>query len=149
MIPEEEISMEKPEGPKIIAFLCNWCTYAAADLAGTARLTYPPNVRTVRIMCTGSLDPMYVLKAFLEGADGVLVGGCALGDCHYTSGNYKARRKVAILHEVLDAVGIEKSRLWLRWISASESGLYAETIREMTKAISAMGPSQVQARMIL
>jgi F420-non-reducing hydrogenase iron-sulfur subunit len=109
-------------------------------LAGTGRLTYPSNVRTVRIMCSGSLDPMYVVKAFLEGADGVLVGGCALGDCHYTSGNYKARRKVAVLREVLDAVGIERDRLWLRWISASEGGLFAETIREMTKAISAMGP---------
>ena len=141
--------MQDSENLKIIAFLCNWCTYAGADLAGTGRLTYPPNVRTIRLMCTGSLDPMYVVKAFLEGADGVLVGGCALGDCHYTSGNYKARRRVALLREVMDAVGIERDRLWLRWISASEGGLFAETIREMTKAISAMGPSPVQARMIL
>ncbi|MBN2032642.1 MAG: hydrogenase iron-sulfur subunit [Deltaproteobacteria bacterium] len=141
--------MEDSENFKIVAFLCNWCTYAAADLAGTGRLIYPPNVRTVRIMCSGSLDPMYVVKAFLEGADGVLVGGCALGDCHYTSGNYKARRKVAVLREVLDAVGIEKDRLWLRWISASESGLFSETIQQMTKAIKAMGPTLVQGRMIL
>jgi F420-non-reducing hydrogenase iron-sulfur subunit len=140
--------MQDSDDFKIIAFMCNWCTYAAADLAGTARLTYPSNVRTVRLMCTGSLDPMYVVKAFLEGADGVLVGGCALGDCHYTSGNYKARRRVALLWEVLDAVGIERDRLWLRWISASEGGLFAETIREMTEAIRALGPSAVQARMI-
>ena len=135
--------------PRIIAFLCNWCTYAGADLAGTARMTYPPNVRTVRLMCTGSLDPMYVVKAFLEGADGVLVSGCHPGDCHYTSGNYKARRRVALLWEVLDAVGIERDRLWLRWISASEGGVFAETIREMVKAISAKAPSPVKARMIL
>jgi len=141
--------MQDPENPKIIAFLCNWCTYAGADLAGTSRMTYPPNVRTVRLMCTGSLDPMYVVKAFLEGADGVLVGGCYPGDCHYTSGNYKARRRVALLWEVLDAVGIERDRLWLRWISASEGGVFAETIREMVSAISAKGPTPVQARMIL
>jgi F420-non-reducing hydrogenase iron-sulfur subunit len=141
--------MEKSQGPKIIAFLCNWCTYAGADLAGTARMTYPPNVRTVRLMCTGSLDPMYVVKAFLEGADGVLIGGCHPGDCHYTSGNFKARRRVALLWEVLDAVGIERDRLWLRWISASEGGVFAETIREMVKAISAKSSTPVQARMIL
>jgi F420-non-reducing hydrogenase iron-sulfur subunit len=141
--------MQNPEGPKIIAFLCNWCTYAGADLAGTARMTYPPNVRTVRLMCTGSLDPMYVVKAFLEGADGVLVGGCHPGDCHYTSGNFKARRRVTLLWEVLDAVGIERDRLWLRWISASEGGIFAETIREMVKTIGAKSSTPIQSRMIL
>lgn len=141
--------MQNSESPKIIAFLCNWCTYAGADLAGTARMSYPPNVRAVRLMCTGSMDPMYVVKAFLEGADGVLVGGCHPGDCHYTSGNYKARRRVALLWEVLDAVGIERDRLWLRWISASEGGVFAETIRDMVKAIGEKGPTPVQAQMIL
>jgi F420-non-reducing hydrogenase iron-sulfur subunit len=135
--------------PIIIAFLCNWCTYAGADLAGTARITYPPNVRTVRLMCTGSLDPMYVVKAFLEGADGVLVGGCHSGDCHYTSGNFKARRRVRLLWEILDALKIDHERLWLRWISASEGGLFAETIREMVASLKAKGPSPVQAEMIL
>jgi F420-non-reducing hydrogenase iron-sulfur subunit len=141
--------MSQPNGPKIIAFLCNWCTYAGADLAGTARITYPPNVRAVRLMCTGSLDPMYVIKAFLEGADGVLVGGCHPGDCHYTNGNYKARRRVAMLWEILDAMGIERERLWLRWISASEGGLFAETIKEMVTTLENQGPTPVHAQMIL
>lgn len=141
--------MEQSNSPKIIAFLCNWCTYAGADLAGTARITYPPNVRAVRLMCTGSLDPMYVIKAFLEGADGVLIGGCHPGDCHYTNGNYKARRRVALLWEILDAIGVDRERLWLRWISASEGGLFAETIREMVEALSAKPTTPLQTQMIL
>jgi len=141
--------MGKDHSPKIIAFLCNWCSYAGADLAGTARLAYPPNVRTVRLMCTGSLDPMYVIKAFLEGADGVLIGGCHPGDCHYTNGNFKARRRVALLHEILEAIGIERDRLWLRWISASEGGLFAETVREMVETLQAKGPSPIQGEMVL
>ena len=141
--------MQKSKNPKIIAFLCNWCTYAGADLAGTARMTYPPNVRAVRLMCTGSLDPMYVIKAFLEGADAVLVGGCHPGDCHYTNGNYKARRRVALLWEIMDAMGIDRERLWLRWISASEGGLFAETIREMVGTVEAGDPTPFQTQMIL
>jgi len=141
--------MQTDHDPKIIAFLCNWCTYAGADLAGTARVTYPANVRTVRLMCTGSLDPMYVAKALLEGADGVLVGGCHPGDCHYTNGNYKARRRVTLLWEILDALKIDRNRLWLRWISASEGGLFAQTIREMVDALKAQGPSPTQTQMIL
>ncbi|MEJ5376098.1 MAG: hydrogenase iron-sulfur subunit [bacterium] len=141
--------MQTSMEPKIIAFLCNWCTYAGADLAGTARMTYPANVRTVRLMCTGSLDPMYVVKAFLEGADGVLVGGCHPGDCHYTNGNFKARRRVALLWEIMDSLGLDRSRLWLRWISASEGGLFAQTIKEMVESLKAKGPSPVQAQMIL
>ncbi|MGQ9857331.1 MAG: hydrogenase iron-sulfur subunit [Thermodesulfobacteriota bacterium] len=141
--------MEQTNDPKIIAFLCNWCTYAGADLAGTARMVYPANVRTVRLMCTGSLDPMYVIKAFLEGADGVLVGGCHPGDCHYTNGNFKARRRVSLLWEILDALGIEKDRLWLRWISASEGGLFAQSVTEMVETLRAKGPSPLTAQMIL
>lgn len=141
--------MQPSTEPKIIAFLCNWCTYAGADLAGTARMTYPANVRTVRLMCTGSLDPTYVVKAFLEGADGVLVGGCHPGDCHYTNGNFKARRRVALLWEIMDGLGLDRSRLWLRWISASEGGLFAQTIREMVESLKAKGPSPVKAQMIL
>lgn len=141
--------MQSSTEPKIIAFLCNWCTYAGADLAGTARMTYPANVRAVRLMCTGSLDPMYVVKAFLEGADGVLVGGCHPGDCHYTNGNFKARRRVALLWEIMDGLGLDRSRLWLRWISASEGGLFAQTIREMVESLRAKGPSPVRAQMIL
>jgi F420-non-reducing hydrogenase iron-sulfur subunit len=141
--------MQPSTEPKIIAFLCNWCTYAGADLAGTARMTYPANVRTVRLMCTGSLDPMYVIKAFLEGADGVLVGGCHPGDCHYTNGNFKARRRVTLLWEIMDGLGLDRSRLWLRWISASEGGLFAQTIKEMVESLKAKGPSPVKAQMIL
>ena len=141
--------MEESKEPKIIAFLCNWCTYAGADLAGTARMTYPPNVRSVRLMCTGSLDPMYVIKAFLEGADGVLVGGCHPGDCHYTSGNFKARRRVALLWEIMDALGMERDRLWLRWISASEGGLFAQTIKEMVDYLKTRGMNPIKKQMLL
>jgi F420-non-reducing hydrogenase iron-sulfur subunit len=141
--------MQQTIEPTIIAFLCNWCTYAGADLAGTARMTYPPNVRTVRLMCTGSLDPMYVVKALLEGADAVLVGGCHPGDCHYTNGNYKARRRVTLLWEILDALKIDRDRLWLRWISASEGGLFAQTIRDMVASVKAKGTNPIQSQMIL
>jgi F420-non-reducing hydrogenase iron-sulfur subunit len=91
--------------PKIVAFLCNWCTYTGADLAGVSRIQYPSNVRPIRVMCSGSVDPMYILKALLDGADGVLIGGCHGGDCHYVNGNYKARRRIAVLREVLDELG--------------------------------------------
>lgn len=127
--------------PRIIAFLCNWCTYTGADLAGTSRLQYPPNIRIIRLMCSGALDPVYVAKALLEGADGVLIGGCHPGDCHYQSGNYKARRRVAILNEILDQMGLEKERVWLRWISASEGQYFADTVTEMVRAIKEMGPN--------
>ena len=130
--------------PRIIAFLCNWCTYTGADLAGTSRIQYPPNVRIIRLMCSGAVDPVYVLKALLDGADGVLIGGCHPGDCHYQEGNYKARRRVAILHETLDQMGLEKDRLWLRWISASEGQKFADTITEMTESIRAMGPNPMK-----
>lgn len=127
--------------PRIIAFLCNWCTYTGADLAGTSRLQYPPNIRIIRLMCSGALDPVYVAKALLEGADGVLIGGCHPGDCHYQSGNYKARRRVAILNEILDQMGLEKERVWLRWISASEGQYFADTVTEMVTALKEMGPN--------
>jgi len=127
--------------PRIVAFLCNWCTYTGADLAGTSRIQYPPNVRIIRLMCSGAVDPVYVLKALLDGADGVLIGGCHPGDCHYQEGNYKARRRVAILKETLKQMGLEEDRVWLRWISASEAQRFAETITEMTAALKRMGPN--------
>jgi len=137
--------MESPTfEPKIIAFLCNWCTYAGADLAGTSRIQYPPNIRIIRMMCSGSLDPTYVLKVLLEGADGVLIGGCHPGDCHYISGNLKARRRVAILKSVLEDAGLEPERVWLRWISASEGAYFAETVREMVEHIRALGPNPLK-----
>lgn len=126
--------------PRIVAFLCNWCTYTGADLAGTSRLQYPPNVRIIRLMCSGAVDPVYVLKPLLDGADGVFIGGCHPGDCHYQSGNYKARRRFAVLRDTLDELGFDKDRVWLRWISASEGAQFAETIREMTAALKAKGP---------
>jgi coenzyme F420-reducing hydrogenase delta subunit len=130
--------------PVIVAFVCNWCTFTAADLAGTSRYKYPANVRLVRMMCSGMVDPKYVLKAFLEGADGVLIGGCRPGDCHYINGNYKARRRVVLLKEVLGRFGLEEDRLWLRWIGASEGNLFAETIRDMTEKIRALGPTEIR-----
>ena len=133
----EETKMEFK--PKIVAFLCNWCSYRGADLAGTSRFKYASNVRIVRVMCSGSVDPVYVLKAFLNGADGVLIGGCHFGDCHYQSGNYKAVRRMEILKSVLRSVGIDEDRLWVRWISASEGGLFRDTINQMAEAIKAKG----------
>jgi len=130
--------------PRIIGFLCNWCTYAGADLAGTSRIQYPPNIRIIRMMCSGSLDPTYVLKVLLEGADGVLIGGCHPGECHYISGNLKARRRVAILKSVLQDAGLEPERVWLRWISASEGAYFAETVREMVDHIRALGPNPLK-----
>ena len=130
--------------PKIIAFHCNWCTYAEADLAGTSRIQYPTNIRIIRMMCSGSLDPTYVIKVLLEGADGVLIGGCHPGDCHYISGNLKARRRVAILKSVLEDTGLEPQRVWLRWISASEGAYFAETVREMVEHLRTLGPNPLQ-----
>jgi F420-non-reducing hydrogenase iron-sulfur subunit len=130
--------------PRIIAFLCNWCTYTGADLAGTSRLQYPSNVRIIRLMCSGGLDPVYVLKSVVEGADGVLIGGCHPGDCHYQSGNYKARRRFAILQSTLDMVGFEPERIWLRWISASEGQYFADTVTEMVEFLKKKGPSPLK-----
>ena len=127
--------------PKIIAFLCNWCTYTGADLAGTSRLQYPANVRIIRLMCTGAVDTIYVLKALIEGADGVLIGGCHPGDCHYQTGNYKARRRVVILKKILSQFGYDEERIWLRWISASEGKLFADTITEIVKELKEKGPN--------
>ncbi len=130
--------------PRVIAFLCNWCTYTAADLAGTSRIQYPPNIRIIRLMCSGALDPVYVLKALLEGADGVLIGGCHPGDCHYQSGNYKARRRVAILKNILSQMGFDEDRIWLRWISASEGRLFADTVTEMVDMLKEKGPNPMR-----
>ena len=134
--------------PTIVGFLCNWCTFTAADLAGTSRLLYPQNVRIVRMMCSGMVDPMYILKSFIEGADGVLVGGCWPGDCHYINGNLKARRRVALLEKLLSTFGIGEERLWLRWIAASEGNMFAETVAEMTEHLTALGPSPLKLKRI-
>ena len=130
--------------PRIIGFFCNWCTYAGADLAGTSRIQYPPNIRVIRLMCSGALDPVYVIKALLEGADGVLIGGCHPGDCHYQSGNYKARRRVAILQSILKQMGFEPERVWLCWISASEGRYFADTVTEMVAKLKELGPNPLK-----
>ena len=130
--------------PRIIAFLCHWCTYTGADLAGTTRQQYPPNIRVVHLMCSGAIDVVYVLKSLLEGADGVLIGGCHPGDCHYQSGNYKARRRIAILKNILSQFGLEEDRVRLRWISASEGKMFADTVTEFTDFIKSKGPAKLK-----
>jgi F420-non-reducing hydrogenase iron-sulfur subunit len=132
--------------PKIVGFFCNWCTSAAADLAGTSRLKYPPNVRPIRVMCSGSVDPSYIIKALLSGADGVMIGGCHPGDCHYISGNYKARRRIVVMDSIFDTLGIEPKRLYLEWISASEGKKFAEKIGEFTETVRKLGPNTISSR---
>lgn len=127
--------------PRIVGFLCNWCTYTGADLAGTSRLKYPPNIIPIRVMCSGSVDPVYVLRALLEGADGVLIGGCHPGDCHYLSGNYKARRRITVLKTILKTLGIDESRVWFKWISASEGIRFAETVTDFVSELKKLGPN--------
>ena len=130
--------------PRIIGFACNWCTYAGADLAGTSRMKYPANIRIIRLMCTGRIDPTFILKAFLGGIDGVLVGGCHPGDCRYQTGNYKAQRRVQLTKKFLSQFGIEPDRLRLEWISASEGARFAEVVSEFTQAIQSMGPNPLR-----
>ena len=138
--------MSKEFEPRIIAFVCNWCSYAGADLAGTARIQYPANVRIIRLMCSGSLDPVYVINSLLLGADGVLIGGCHPGDCHYVSGNYKARRRMTVLKEILKTLGFEENRVWLKWISASEGQKFADTIKEMVQQLKKQGPNPIREK---
>ncbi|MHC1635149.1 MAG: hydrogenase iron-sulfur subunit [Candidatus Methanospirareceae archaeon] len=131
-----------PEGePKIVAFLCNWCSYAGADLAGVSRFQYPTNIRAIRVMCSGRVDPLFILKAFSLGADGVLVGGCHIGDCHYISGNINAEKRIKKLKEFLASIGIEPERLRLEWVSASEGLKFAQVVRDFTEQLKKMGPS--------
>ncbi|MEM2102786.1 MAG: hydrogenase iron-sulfur subunit [Candidatus Bathyarchaeia archaeon] len=131
--------------PKIVAFLCNWCAYAGADLAGVSRIQYPPTVRVIRVMCSGRVDPVFILEAFKDGADGVLVAGCHLpSDCHYLTGNFKAQRRVLLLKEVLRQFGIEPERLRLEWVSASEGDRFATVIKDMTNEIKKLGPNPLK-----
>ena len=137
---------EKPDfEPKIIGFLCNWCSYAGADLAGVSRIQYPPNIRIIRVMCSGRIDPAFVLEAFKNGADGVLIAGCHLpSDCHYISGNFKTLRRMTLLKIVLEQLGIEPERLRLEWISAAEGEKFAVTVKDMVNQIKALGPSPLK-----
>ncbi|HET57043.1 MAG TPA: hydrogenase iron-sulfur subunit [Deltaproteobacteria bacterium] len=127
--------------PKIVAFVCNWCTYAGADLAGISRIQYPPNVRLIRLPCSGRVNPFYVVKALQEGADGVLVSGCHPGECHYLTGNLSARRKFAILKRFLSYIGIEADRTMFTWVSASEGEKFANVIKGVTERVKALGPA--------
>lgn len=131
--------------PRIVGFLCNWCAYAGADLAGLSRLSYPPNILIVRVMCSGRVDPTFILEAFKSGADGILVAGCHLpSDCHYVSGNFKAYRRVALLKELVAQLGLEPERLRLEWISASEGDRFAKVVSEMVEDILRLGPSPLK-----
>ena len=141
------MSDEKRFEPKIIGFLCNWCSYAGADLAGVSRIQYPPNIIIIRVMCSGRIDPSFILEAFKDGADGVLVAGCHLpSDCHYISGNFKALRRVTLLKKVLRDFGIEPERLRLEWVSASEGDRFAAIVRDMVEEIKKLGPNPLKAK---
>jgi len=126
--------------PKIVAFFCNWCTYTAADLAGVSRLKHAPNARIIRVMCSGRVDPQFILDAFAKGADGVLIGGCHPGDCHYMEGNFKALRRMRLLGTMLRSMGIESDRFRLEWISASEGERVRTVINDMVGKIRMLGP---------
>ncbi len=131
--------------PTIIGFACNWCCYAGADLAGTSRMKYPPNLRLIRVMCSGRIDPQFILKAFKEGADGIFIGGCHPGDCHYVSGNYKAEKRIDLLKGLLAGLGIEPERLELHWVSASEGQIFANAVTAFTERIRKLGPLALDA----
>lgn len=126
--------------PKLVGFLCRWCSYTGADLAGTSRKQYPSNVTPIRVMCSGRVDPTFVVQAFAKGADGVLIAGCHPGDCHYKEGNYKAMRRYRMLLQLLDQFGIERERVRLEWISASEGDLFAATVKDLTEKVRELGP---------
>ncbi|MCD6153171.1 MAG: hydrogenase iron-sulfur subunit [Syntrophobacterales bacterium] len=127
--------------PKIVAFCCNWCTYTGADLAGISRIQYPPNVRIIRVPCSGRVNPFYVVKALQEGADGVLVSGCHPGECHYITGNLSARRKFAMLKNFLAYIGIDEDRTMFSWVSASEGDKFAQLVTKVTERVKALGPA--------
>ena len=130
--------------PRIVGFLCNWSSYAGADMAGTSRTSYAPNIRIMRVPCSGRVDPLFIMKAFQQGADGVLVAGCHPGDCHYSEGNYVARRRYAVMHKLLEYAGIEKERVRLEWVSASEGARWARVVNEFTDTVKKLGPRRAQ-----
>jgi F420-non-reducing hydrogenase iron-sulfur subunit len=129
--------------PKIVGFLCNWCSYAGADLAGTSRIQYRPNVRIIRVMCSARVDPTFVVRALASGADGVLICGCHPGDCHYSEGNHKAMRRFPLLKKLLSDLGVEDERVRLEWVSASEGQHFADIVNDMTERIKVLGPSRI------
>lgn len=136
--------MKKEFEPNIIGFLCNWCSYAGADLAGTSRLKYPPNIKSIRVMCSGRVDPIFILEALKKGADGVLVAGCHPGDCHYQSGNYKTNRRIKLLKKLLGELGIEPERVRFEYISASEGQKFAQVVTDFVAELKKLGPSPLK-----
>ena len=141
---EVKIDMTKEFEPNIIGFLCNWCSYAGADLAGTSRMKYPPNIKSIRVMCSGRVDPVFVLEALRKGADGVLIGGCHPGDCHYQSGNYKANRRIKLLKKFLEEMAIDPGRVRFEYISASEGAKFASVVTEFVDQLKKMGPNPLK-----
>lgn len=141
----DEIKKTNGFDPKIVAFLCNWCSYTGADLAGVSRLQSSPCVRIIRTMCSGRVDPTFVLKAFQLGADGVLIGGCHIGDCHYSEGNYKAMRRNEMMKIVLEGFGIDPKRLRLEWISASEGDKFAAVTKDFEEQIRKIGQLKIES----
>jgi F420-non-reducing hydrogenase iron-sulfur subunit len=130
--------------PKILAIICNWCSYAGADLAGGARTQYPTDVRAIRVMCTGRIDPLFVMKAFQDGADGVLISGCHFGDCHYLEGNFKAAKRMFLMKNILKNIGLEDKRLRMTFVSASEGAKWAAVIEDVVDTIKELGPSPLK-----
>jgi len=140
---EQETKKEAKWEPKLLGFLCRWCSYAGADLAGTSRKKYPANIRIIRIPCSGRADPLFILKALRMGFDGVLISGCHPGECHYQTGNYYARRRIAITKKFLEYLGIEPERFQASWCSASEAIKFAEVVTDVTKGLKEVGPNRL------
>lgn len=143
--PEQEKNSKDWE-PRILAFLCRWCSYAGADLTGSSRISYPPSVRILRVPCSGRVNPLFILKTLRAGMDGVLVSGCHPGDCHYTAGNYNARRRFAILSRLLEYAGIDPRRVQFSWVSASEGDKFARVVSEVVAGVKALGPNEMFQR---
>ena len=141
--------MAKNSEPNIIGFLCNWCSYAGADLAGTSRIKYPPNIKSIRVMCSARVDPVFILEAFKKGADGVLVAGCHHGDCHYQSGNYKTNRRIKLLKKLLDDLGVGPKRVRFEYISASEGQKFAAVITDFVNELKIMGQNPIAKTLLL
>ncbi|MDH4220957.1 MAG: hydrogenase iron-sulfur subunit [Candidatus Aminicenantes bacterium] len=141
--------MNNNDMPKIIGFLCTWCSYTGADLAGTSRLRIPSSIRVIRTMCSGRIDPLFVLKCYLKEADGVMMMGCHPGNCHYQKGNYNARRRYVMLHNIFKTLGLEKDRIGLWWVSASEAPIYAKVTNEFTQQVKRLGPNPLREEIFI
>jgi F420-non-reducing hydrogenase iron-sulfur subunit len=141
--------MSEEFSPKIVGFLCKWCSYAGADLAGTSRLKFAPNVVPIRVMCSSRVDPVSMLFAYLRGADGVLVAGCHPGDCHYSKGNYHARRRFVLVKRLVETLGLQPERLMIRWVSASEGPRFAQTINTLAERVAEAGPNPTRREIFL